>query len=163
MPRRPHMGVKRAFEAAGAPLRNHLNHWSATSPGKDYVVVTIWQHELDRFGTNAPVLGSALEGASRYFHNDAAYIRAWNEERIAAGRRPIDSLIGWRALKEHLALARSRDLPVRAVVVVTRKPPKGADAGKVDRVEFRPDWDLRVTSFDQFTGAYELAIRLQHS
>lgn len=151
-------GPKKAFEEAGAPLRNPRNFWSSVAPDESFIAISMWQHEIDRFGSTEPLLGPGHAGASWYFRNTPEYIDEWAGKRDAAGRRPIDSAIGWRAMKEHLRLAKGRSLPVRAVVVQACGLPDGAVRAKIKRADYKPDWRLEVTFLDPSTGAFELAV-----
>ena len=97
-------------------------------------------------------------GASCYFRNTPDYIDEWAGKRDAAGRRPIDSTIAWRAMKDHFRLAKGRSLPVRAVVIQARGSADGTVRAKIRQADYMPDWRLKVTYFDPSTGAFELAV-----
>jgi hypothetical protein len=151
-------GLKRAFEDAAAPLHNVRNNWSAMAPNKTHVAMTIWDHEFQKFASREPVLGPARPGAWRYFRNPAEYIAEWNAKRIANGRPQIDSIVGWRLLKEHLALAHAGKLPVRAVIVQSKDEPDGGEVATCESADYKANWRMELTFFDPDTGAYELAI-----
>ncbi len=151
-------GLKRAFEDAGAPLHNVRTYWSSIAPANTHVALTIWDHEFQRFSSREPLLGPPRPGAWRYFRNTPEYISEWNANRIAHGRAPIDSVVGWRALQEHLAFANARNLPVRAVVIQSKDEPDGSEVAKCESADYKANWRMELTYLDPRSGAYELAI-----
>lgn len=150
-----------AFRDAGAPLVNALNNWSAIAPDRSFIALTIWSHEWDQFSDKRPRLGPEVEGAYRYFSNTPEYLAEWNRIRVAAGRPPIDSSIGWRLWKEHVSDAFKRDLPVKVVFIWAPpgEAPDGAERAKVANANYKDTWSCSVTYFDAKTGAYEIVVK----
>lgn len=150
-----------AFRHAGAPLANPLNNWSAIAPDRSFIAITIWEHEWKRFSDKQPLLGPTVEGTYRYFRNTPEYLTEWNANRVAAGRPPADSSVGWRLMKEHLGEAFTRKLPVRIIFIwpPPGQAPDGAERAQVNNANYNDRWSCAVSFFDPATGAYEIAVR----
>ena len=150
-----------AFNDAGAPLANPLNNWSAIAPDRSFIAMTIWEHEWRQFSDQRPLLGPLVPGAYRYFRNTPEYIAEWNATRVAAGRPPADSTVGWRKMKEHLGEAFTRNLPVKVVFIwpPAGQAPDGAERAQVNQANYVDRWSCAVTYFDRNTGSYEIVIR----
>ena len=151
------MNFTEAFNAAGSPVGNPRNQWSAMSADRSFVTVTIWEDEYADYTTNSPVLGPVHPRAGKYFHTDVEAIEQWRAARLKEGKRDINSLSGWTMLKRHISHAFDAKLPLR-IIIVQRGGFRDNDVSIVADARYRDDWCAAVTYFDSATGAYEYAI-----